>query len=47
MAGKSRSNLEEELTLERAVCITLGLIGEKASKVSTVFRKKNTEVIKY
>jgi len=44
MAGKSRTSLEEELTLERAVCMTLGLIGEKASKVSTAFREKNPEV---
>lgn len=44
MAGKSRTHLEEELTLERAVCMTLGLIGEKASKVSSAFRKKNPTV---
>ncbi len=31
MAGKSRSDLEEDLTLERAVSMTLGLIGEKAN----------------
>ena len=37
MAGKSRIDLEKELTLERAVSMTLGLIGEKANKISSEF----------
>jgi uncharacterized protein with HEPN domain len=44
MTGKNQFNLEEDLTLERAVCMTLGLIGEKASKVSEDFRKENPGV---
>lgn len=44
MAGKTQIDLEKDLTLERAVYMTLGLIGEKASKISEVFRKQNPEV---
>jgi uncharacterized protein with HEPN domain len=44
MVGKNQINLEEDLTLERAVCMTLGLIGEKASKISEKFRKENPGV---
>ena len=44
MAGKSRSDLEEDLTLERAVSMTLGLIGEKANKISTDFIEEHPEI---
>ena len=38
MTGKSQTDLEDDLVLERAVCMTLGLIGEKASKISAEFK---------
>jgi uncharacterized protein with HEPN domain len=44
MTDKAQNDLEEDLTLERAVCMTLGLIGEKASKISEAFRKQNPTV---
>ena len=44
MAGKTRSDLEENLTLERAVSMTLGLIGEKANNISPKFIDKHPEI---
>jgi uncharacterized protein with HEPN domain len=44
MAGKSQADLEDDLVLERAVCMTLGLIGGKASKVSAEFKTIHNEI---
>ncbi|SDX09584.1 hypothetical protein SAMN05444410_10924 [Hydrobacter penzbergensis] len=40
MRDKTQNDLEEDLTLERAVCMTLGIIGEKTSKVYDLRGKK-------
>jgi uncharacterized protein with HEPN domain len=44
MSGKSQADLEDDLVLERAVCMTLGLIGEKATKVSAEFKTTHIEI---
>lgn len=44
MAGKTRFNLEEDITLERAVSMTLGLIGEKANKIPSEFKIEHPEI---
>lgn len=44
MAGKTREDLEDDLMLERAVSMTLGLIGEKANKISPAFRNAHPDI---
>lgn len=44
MFGKSRSDLEADITLERAVSMTLGLIGEKATKINPKFKAAHPEI---
>ena len=44
MAGKSKSDLEEDMILERAVSMTLGLMGEKANKISSAFKEAHPEI---
>jgi len=44
MAEKSQTDLEDDLVLERAVCMTLGLIGEKATKISAEFKATHNEI---
>lgn len=44
MKGKTKQDLEFDLTLERAVTMTLGLIGEKTNKVSAHLRTENPEI---
>ncbi len=44
MTGKSRADLEEDITLERAVSMTLGLIGEKANKILPEFKAAHPEI---
>ena len=44
MSGKSAVDLTEDLTLERAVSMTLGLIGERVNKVSQELRETHPEI---
>jgi uncharacterized protein with HEPN domain len=44
VAGKTQTDLEDDLVLERAVFMTLGLIGEKATKVSLEFKAIHKEI---
>jgi uncharacterized protein with HEPN domain len=44
MAGKFKSDLEEDIILERAVSMTLGLIGEKANKILPKFKAAHPEI---
>lgn len=44
MKGKTKRQLAGDLTLERAVSMTLGLIGEKANKITTQFKASHPEV---
>lgn len=44
MKGKTKRELAGDLTLERAVSMTLGLIGEKANKITTQFKVHHPEV---
>ncbi|MBI2282611.1 MAG: DUF86 domain-containing protein [Bacteroidetes bacterium] len=44
MKGKTQKELAGDLTLERAVSMTLGLIGEKANKISAHFKTSHPEV---
>ncbi len=44
MSGKSQPDLEADLVLERAICMTLGLIGEKATKVSVDYKTIHNQI---
>lgn len=44
MKGKKKIDLENDLTLERAVSMTLSLIGEKAVKLTPTFKKQYPEI---
>jgi uncharacterized protein with HEPN domain len=44
MKGKKKIDIEKNLTLERAVSMTLSLIGEKAGKVTPTFKKQHPEI---
>lgn len=44
IAGKTKDDLESDLTLERAVSMTLQLIGEKISKISAEFQEQHQEI---
>ncbi len=44
MKGKKKIDLENDLTLERAVSMTLSLIGEKAGKLTPTFKKQHPEI---
>ncbi len=44
MSGKSKSDLEKDFILERAVSMTLGLIGEKANKIPYKFKEAHPEI---
>lgn len=44
MKGKKKIDLENDLTLERAVSMTLSLIGEKAGKLTPAFKKQHPEI---
>lgn len=44
MAGKNTTDLETDIILERAVSMTLGLIGEKANNISPTFKNAHPEI---
>lgn len=44
IAGKTKVDLENDLTLERAVSMTLQLIGEKIGKISDEFQEEHNEI---
>lgn len=44
MKRKTRKDLEDSLTLERAVSMTLGIIGESVAKLSKEFKDTTNEI---
>ncbi len=44
VAGKTADDLESDLVLERAVTMTLQIIGEKANQISSEFQEEHTEI---